>query len=330
MKGHLKRRIFSTWLFGAWSIGHVKAQPVWPVKPVTLVVPFPAGGSSDVTARVLAPTLSEVIRQSVIVENIIGAGGVIGVRKVLRALPDGHVLLLGGISETLLIPLSTSGIDYVPEDLRAISFMGSTPVALVARASLPAISVDAFVDDARSASPSLIYGSTGLGSYSHLMFEALMQRAQIQLLHVPYKGSSQMLVDLQAGRIDVSLISLPAALAILNNGKIKILGVGAAEAPHALPDAGLFRESKYFSQIPEPLWGAVFGSHGLTDATVRSIQNAFEQVLQKPKVKTQLHQLGIQVNPPGMAAESKQKFQRLIQDFRKIVTSPPVQVLTPP
>lgn len=218
-------------IFSALSLQASPAQATrtWPQRPVTLIVPFGVGGATDQFARLLAPRLSAVIGQPVVIDNVAGAGGAMGIRKLLDMKPDGHALVLGGITETVLVPLNHQGSGYKPQDLQAVSIIGSTPLVMVKRKQFPAAHLNDMVKLASSSPMKYTFGSTGTGSYGHLIFEKLAQDHDVKLLHVPYKGAGQMMSDLASGQIDLALTSLPSALPYAKSGFIELLGVSSPQ-----------------------------------------------------------------------------------------------------
>lgn len=296
--------------------------PPWPQRPVTIIVPFVAGGATDTFARLLAPELSAVIGQTVVIDNVVGAGGAIGARKLSNAMPDGHVLMYGGISETVLIPQSSPAAGYRPKNLQAVSIIASTPLVLAARKDFPARSLDAMVNLARLSPMKYTYGSSGVGSYGHLMFEALIRKQGIQLLHVPYKGSGQMLTDMAGGQIDLTLTSLPSVMPYAQANMITLLGVSALQRLADWPEVSTFAESSALTQEPISIWGGVFAPRDLPNEIALKINAAFTKALKDEALRAKLTQLGITLEKPRSPSESQTFYERQVRQYQLLATAP--------
>ena len=322
----IKVREMLIWVGLLFTTHHLAATPLeptrtWPQRPVTLIVPFGVGGATDQFARLLAPKLSALIGQSVVIDNVAGAGGAIGIRKLLDIKPDGHALLLGGISETILIPLNNHSIGYKPLDLQAVSITGSTPLVMVKRHDFPAANLNDMVKLARSSPMRYTYGSSGPGSYGHLMFEKFAQKHGIQLLHVPYKGSSQMMNDMASGQIDLALTSLPSALPYAKSGRVELLGVSTPQRLSDWPQLPTFSESN-FAQEPISIWGGVFAPSGLDAEVALKINAAFDKTLGDESLQAILTQLGILFEKNRSPSESQNYYERQIRQYRLLTTKP--------
>lgn len=311
-------------LLAAGHLAAAAAEPMapWPQRPVTLIVPFVAGGGTDTFARLLAPELSAVIGQAVVIDNAAGAGGTLGTRKLLQSVPDGHVLMYGGISETVLIPQSNPAAGYRPQDLQAVSIIASTPLVLATRKNFPARSLDAMVKLARLSPMKYTYGSSGVGSYGHLMFEAMARQQGIQLLHVPYKGSSQMLADMASGQIDLALTNLPSAAPYAKTHKVELLAVSAPQRLAEWPNLPTFAESPTFTQAPISIWGGVFAPRDLPPETALKINAAFTQALKDVALRAKLAQLGITLEKPRSPSESQTFYERQLRQYQPLTTTP--------
>lgn len=294
----------------------------WPQRPITMIVPFVTGGATDVVARLLSPKLSAITGQAVIVENVVGASGAVGTRKLVQSAPDGHVLMYGGISETVLTPLSNKSAGYRPDALQAVAIMGTTPLVMATRKKLPASSLDSMVKLARSSPMKYTYGSSGAGTYGHLMLEALARKQGLQLLHVPYKGSSQMLTDLASGHIDLALTSLPSALPYTLANKIDLLAVSTSQRLPDWPRLPTFAESAAWPQEHISIWGGVFAPRGLPPQTALKINAAFTQALQDEALRTTLAKLGVVLDEPRSPNESQAFYEQQVRLYQALATAP--------
>lgn len=294
-----------------------QATRTWPQRPVTLIVPFGVGGATDQFARLLAPQLSAVIGQPVVIDNVAGAGGAMGIRKLLGMKPDGHALVLGGISETVLVPLNHPGSGYKPQDLQAVSIIGSTPLVMVKSKQFPAAHLKDMVKLASSSPMKYSFGSAGTGSYGHLMFEKLARDHGVQLLHVPYKGAGQMMSDLASGQIDLALTSLPSALPYAKSGFVELLGVSTSQRLSDWPQLPTFSESD-FGQEPVSLWGGVFTPRGLKAKVTLQISAAIDQSLKDESLRKKLTQLGILLEENRSPSESQSFYEQQIRQYQSL------------
>jgi tripartite-type tricarboxylate transporter receptor subunit TctC len=216
----------------------------WPAKPISLVVPFPSGGTTDILARALGDQLSKNLGQPVIVENRPGAGATVGADYVAKAKPDGYTLLMGAVHHTI----ATSVYKKLPysfqKDLSPVSTLAMVPNVLVINsAKTPAKNVDELVALAKKASPELSYGSNGNGTAQHLIGTQFQAATGTQLLHVPYKGSGPLTTDLLGGQVTMSFDTLTTVLPHIKGGKLKALAVTTAKRSTALPDVPTMEEA---------------------------------------------------------------------------------------
>ncbi len=294
----------------------------WPQRPITMIVPFVAGGATDTVARLLSPRLSATTGQPVIVENVVGASGTLGARKLAQSMPDGHVLMYGGISETVLIPQGTQSVGYQSQDLLPVAILASTPVVLAARKNFPARSLDAMIKLARTSPMKYTYGSAGVGSYGHLMFEAIARKQGIELLHVPYKGSSQMLTDMASGQIDLALTSMPSAIPYATSQMIDLLAVSAPQRLtgwHSLPT---FAESSSLAKEQIAIWGGIFAPRGLSNEIALKINFAFAKVLKDEDLRAKLTHLGVTLEAPRSPRESQTFYDSQIRQYQPLARTP--------
>lgn len=211
----------------------------WPAaKPISVVVPFAAGGAVDYAARMVATRLPERLGQSVVIDNVAGAGGVVGTTKAARAAPDGYTLLVAPDSTIVIAPLVTPDVvKYDPlKDLIPVGLINITPLILVARPGLPVSNFAELLRYARANPGKLNYASPGAGNLLHVAMEALRQQAGIEMLHVPYKATPQMLNDLAGNQVDLALLVPSTGLPFIKGGKIKALGLTTGERLTASPE----------------------------------------------------------------------------------------------
>ena len=227
----------------AGACGLAQAQQDWPARPVTIVVPFPPGGTTDFVARTLAETLSKSLGQPVLVESKPGAGTTLGADYVAKARPDGYTLLMGAVHHTI----ATSVYRKLPYDFEK-SFAPITTVALVpnvltVNAKTPATDANSLIALAKASPGKLSFGSNGNGTVQHLIGTQFASQAGIELLHVPYKGSAPLTTDLLGGQVDMSFDTLTPVIQHIKGGKLRALAVTTAKRSSSLPDVPTLAES---------------------------------------------------------------------------------------
>ena len=225
--------------------GSVFAQN-YPSKPVTLLVPYPAGGLSDVIARTVNNTLSKNLGQPVIVDNLGGASGAIAAQKVLSAPSDGQIIFQGSPNELILAPLAISAVKFKSEDFRLVQMIATAQIGFLARKDLPVNNVDEFLDYARKeaqAGRPITYASVGPGSFYHLLGEHLSKTTNIPMTHIPYKGSAPAMNDLLGGQVMMMFDNIPSALPHIKAGKLKALATTGAKRDPSLPDVPTIAEA---------------------------------------------------------------------------------------
>ena len=208
------RRDFLCAILGAAAFGPAFAQ-AWPAKPIRMIVPYPPGGANDITARIYGPQLSTELGQSVVIDNRPGAGGEIGAETAAKSSGDGYTLLFAAIGSLTIHAVAATNHPYdLATDLMPVSMGAGVPLALAIRSDLPVKSAKELLDYARKQKKGLTYGSAGNGSTQHMTGEYFKQAANVDLLHIPYKGSGPAMTDLLGGQIDVVFETLPALSAL--------------------------------------------------------------------------------------------------------------------
>lgn len=300
-------------LAGALAGSVVIAQDAFPSKNVRIVVPFAAGGISDVVARIIAQELSTSWRQRVIVENTPGAGGITGVNVLAKSAPDGHSLLLMNPAGLAILPSLFKNVPFnVSRDLSAVSLVAQSPYIMVVNAGVPANDIRGLIALAKQKPGELNYGSGGNGTVSHLAGVVFQDFAGITWVHVPYKGDSAVMPDLLAGRLDVVMMTLPTALPQVRNGRLKALAMTGAERAPELPQVPTVIESGV-PGFEYAAWQGVYAPAQTPGPVIRKLHDDIVAVLQQPNVQARLAQLGLKA-----AWSSTEAFQRsLVQDVDK-------------
>jgi tripartite-type tricarboxylate transporter receptor subunit TctC len=267
----------------------------FPSKAVTLVVPFTAGQSGDILARILADGLGKLWNKGVVVDNKPGAGGALGSQIVMRAPPDGYTLLLSSSGPIAIAPHLNKSIGYDPrKDFTPIMNVAGVSQALVVPANSPYKTVRELIAGAKAKPGKLNYGSGGSGSTQHLTMELFKQRAGVSILHIPYKGSAPAYTDMLGGQLDALFDSLPGAMPFVKSGQVRILAVSTAKRDAALPEVPTLSESGLpgFDVLG---WLGVMGPAGMSPALRDRINDDIRKVLAQDAVKQSMARIGMQI-----------------------------------
>ncbi len=324
---HVGYRIFKALLTGAFALAAAgaNAQP-YPSKPVTLVVPYPAGGASDIMARAISKRMSEDLKQPVIVENIGGASGAIAARRVLGSDADGYYVYVGSANELILAPMVTATTLFKSEDFRLVGKVGDLTLAIITRGGLPVRNVEDLITLAKKRAQEkepLTYGSVGIGSLYHLLGEKMSQLTDAPMTHVPYKGGTPMTQDLIGGQIDVYFGAMGASsTSYVSNGKLNLLAVISPErldqfksAPIATQTAPSLKDYSY------SLWVGLFVKKGTPDPIVQSLNRALNYALADPSAKTAVEAAQVSLAKPQSADQADQDYATSIAKYRAIAAS---------
>jgi tripartite-type tricarboxylate transporter receptor subunit TctC len=225
------------------GLGHAAAQD-YPNRPITLVVPFPPGGSTTIVARTVSDKMSEALGQSIVIDNRGGAGGTVGTRAVSKSAPDGYTILLGYTGTLAIGPTLYGNVGYDPrKDFEAIGRIGTAPNTLVVHPSLPVHSVAELIAYGKANPGKLNYGSAGIGTVSHVCGEYFATAAGVTLTHIPYKGTGPAITDLLGGHIPMAFAPIPATHENAQAGKLRMLAVTSAVRSTLLPDVPTIAEA---------------------------------------------------------------------------------------
>ncbi len=268
-------------------------------RPITLIVPFAAGGGVDGMGRLLAERLRTELPQGVVVENKPGASGMLGATAVVRSTPDGATLLLGSAGETAINPLVfKSKMQYQPEkDLAPVALIARVPNVLVANPKLPVGSVEELVAYGRAHPDKLTYATSGVGNPQHLNGELLQSLAGIKMVHVPYKGAAAQLVDVAAGSVDLTFVSLAGALPFIKSGKVKPLAVTSAKRASFAPDIPALAEYAPLKDYALENWFGVFVPASTPPDVQQKLAAAIDRSLKDEKFVASIRELGGEVQP---------------------------------
>jgi tripartite-type tricarboxylate transporter receptor subunit TctC len=316
------KTLVSGLLIAASAIGLAHAQN-FPSKTISLVVPYPAGGPSDFFARKVQPDAAAKIGQTMIIENVGGAGGSIGLSRLINAPADGHTLSLGSPMELVLAPMAIQGVKYKPEDFKLVAQFATTNTILAVRNSLQVKTVDELLALARkSTDKPLSYGSVGPGSLYHLIGEKFSQLTKVQMLHVPYKGIAPLLADLMGGQIDMAFLpmagSIPATLA---DGKIQGLAV-TSKSPHPLfKQYPAMAAMKGLEGMDFDIWAGIQVHRNTPESVVNALNKAFYASAEAPETRKAFEGSGNVVLPMRTPAELARIYQGEIERYRAIARS---------
>lgn len=270
----------------------------WPTRPVTLVVPFAAGGPVDTAARIMAVHLSDKLGQQVIVENIGGAGSMLGANRVAKAAPDGYTVLHGNRSTHIYSQILNKKplYDALAEFAPVAAFVENSAV-LLARKDFPATTLGEFSAHLRSNQSKLQFASAGAGSASHVICVLLNSAIGVDITHVPYRGTAPALQDLIAGRVDYLCDIISTAIPPIQAGIVKPLAILSLRRSAALPDLATADEQG-LKGFDVDAWNAFFFPRGTPDAIVRRLAQATSEVVANPAVAKRLQEVGLQVAAP--------------------------------
>jgi tripartite-type tricarboxylate transporter receptor subunit TctC len=274
----------------------------FPAKPITLVVPFAAGGSIDVLARLAAQQADSSLRQPILIDNRGGAAGLIGAASVAKAAPDGYTLLMASAAQVTIPPWINRSLAFdPPKDLVPVAHLADTPMALIVAASSKMQNVDDFVAEARAHRGGLNYASTGVGTISNLVMETLKLAADIDIVHVPYRGAAPALNDLQAGQIQGMFTSTASAAPMVASGKLRPLAVTTTARSPLLPDVPTMAEAGW-PAAEVVVWAGVMAPAGTPRTIIRQLERAFVEAVLVADVRDRLVKLG--TDPVGRGSKA--------------------------
>ena len=285
-------------LAGVTSITAAQNTNAYPTKPITMIVPFPPGGVTDLVARELAKRLSEGLGQPVVVDNRAGAGGNIGTAVLARAQPDGYTLGVMTVSAMSIAPHIQKALSFVPaKDFTPITNIVNTPGAVLAGIKTPYNSLPDLVKAAKAQPGKISYASVGLGSLPHLIAEKLSLDAGISMVHIPYQGAAPAMQDLLAGVVDLSFESaLTNTVANYNAGRLKVLATTGSKRVPILSNIPTVSESGYPGFVAQG-WFGFFGPAGLPPAVTKRLNEIATSMLRDKSVVEKFDNLGIQADP---------------------------------
>ena len=298
---------------GVLTGGSAVAQ-TWPTKPITIVAAYPPGGVADVAARVLATELGKRLGHPVVVENRIGAAGVIGATSVAKAAPDGHTLLMGAMAEMIFIPqMQEKSSPFQPDtQLAPVAMAVRYPFLFVTNPAFPAHTAAEIIKLAREHPDQYTYASSGNGSVQHVGMEMFTRMAGIKLRHIPYKGVSPMLNDILGNQVSMGLAGFPPAIAHVNAGKLNGIGVTSKHRMSVAPSIPTLAETPGMESYEYPVWVGLFAPSQTPAAILDRLHRETAAIFATPEVRANLEKGGMTVS-----AESRAEFAAFVRSESK-------------
>jgi tripartite-type tricarboxylate transporter receptor subunit TctC len=291
----------------------------YPSKPVRLIVGFPAGGPADIFGRALASGMAAELGQPVVVENVAGVGGVLGVDRAAKASPDGYTLCINSASPLVIAPYSLSKIPYdVKKDFAYLTLVVRVPEVVAVHPSLPVNSLAELISHAKANPGKINFGSAGSGSITHLAGELLKAEAKVDLVHVPYKGAAPAVTDLLGGQVQMGIFDVPVLLSHIRSGKLKALAVTSAQRAPTLPDVATTPELNYPNVNSDNWYGLVAAAATPPDVQ-RRIHAAAVAALKSKAVDEQFAKVGGIASPTtpqeyqAFIAAEQAKWSKIVQ-----------------
>ena len=304
-------RLCATLLIASASLA-AQAQGDWPAaKPITLIVPFSAGGSVDVTARLIGQKLAERLKQSVVIENVSGAGGTIGIEKAVRAAPDGYTLVLGADSPVAIAKLVTPATvryDGI-KDLAPVGLVTTAPMVIVARPGLAVNNLADVIRLAKEQPGKLSYATSGVGTVLQLTMELVKDKSKTFMVHVPYRGGGQIVTDVIGNQVDLAMLISVSAAPHINAGKLKGIAVTGERRMASLPSVATVGETAGFKGFDMVAWTGMFAPAQTPPAIVDKLNRELMEVLRMDEIRTKLADGGATAGTGSVA-----EFARFVQN----------------
>jgi tripartite-type tricarboxylate transporter receptor subunit TctC len=291
-------------LFFAQSI-FAQSPNTWPNKPVKIIVPYGAAGSSDTLARIIANQLSKSLNQTFIVENKPGAGGTIGSEFVAKSAPDGYTLVISGIGSHVIAPFQYANKYDPVKDFTHIAFLGGPPLAMVVNPSLPITDLKSFVNYAKSQPNGMVYGSPGIGTHGNIIGQYFAEINNISLVHVGYKGGGTVVNDIAGGQLPAGIMTLTSAKTLVMGNKLRLIAVSSSKRMTNFPKTPTFEELGY-PKLTSTTWFSVSGPAGMPNSIVEKLNSAINQSMQTPAAKEKLEFEDMEFTP--MTTQDFNKF----------------------
>ena len=324
----LRRAHLAQLALGVCSLALLASHPAnaqsdtYPNKPITIVVAYPPGGSTDLTGRNFGQELSARMGVPVVIENIGGAGGAIGAQKVANAAPDGYTLLVGANNEVAINRLVTSAVKYKLTDFTPIGMIASQPLVLVASTSTGVQNIGEFLQRTKANPGKFSYGSSGVGTSLHLAGEMVKEQAGVFLTHIPYRGVAPLANDLLGGNLEYGVFVLSSGLPHIKSGKVVALGTTEAKRSTVTPDIPALAEHQALKGIDMGTWFVLMGPAKMPEPVVARLKKALADTLQSPDFRKKMEAASstvptAPVDIQKFLTDETAKYQKIV-DFAKI------------
>lgn len=268
------------------------AQDNYPTKPITVINPFAPGSGFDTIVRYVSGEMSGVLGQQLVVENVPGAGGVVGSEKAAHAKPDGYTLIFHSVSSAAVNAAIYPKLNYDPSnDFAPISLISTYPTVMITYPDFPAKDIAEFIKVLKENPGKYNYGSSGVGSGIHLAAELFKSKAGIDIVHIPYKGTSEAMKELLGKRIEMTMGAVPSAVGAINDGQVRALAVSSAARSSVLPDVPTLQEAG-LEGYDLPYWNGIFAPKGTPQPIIDKLAAAAKKVMARPATKERMAQLG--------------------------------------
>lgn len=296
----------------------------FPSATAYLVSSFPAGGTTDFAARVIQAEYGKRLGQSVVVENVTGASGSLGARKVLAAPADGHTQLVGSPADLIFPPMLIKSVKHKPEDFRLVNLIAGSGLALLIRKDIPANNLEEFLVWANGRK--VTYASAGLGSPFHVITAKFGKMAGVNLIHVPYKGGGELLGALMAGNVDMAFWTLsPNVISTVNSGGYRAIGIAQPQTNPLLPSAPPLGHHKLLPDFNFVAWVGIFVPKATPESVVATIHKAMREVLTDPVVRKRIIDAALDIFPPMTLAENEIFWKQQIGLFQEVIKAEGLQ-----
>ncbi|OOG46555.1 tripartite tricarboxylate transporter substrate binding protein [Polaromonas sp. A23] len=272
----------------------------YPNKPITIVIGYPPGGSTDLTGRTLANELAKRLGVPVVIENVGGAGGVIGAQKVVNAMPDGYTLFVGANNEIAISRLVSPAVKYQIKDFTSIGLIASQPMVLVASQKSGVKTVDQFLSQVKKNPGRFSYGSSGVGTALHLAGEMVKEKDSLFITHIPYRGVAPLANDLLGNNIDFGVFVLSSGLPHIRSGKVTALGITEAKRSAVASDIAPLADHPKLKGVDIGVWFALMGPAKLPEPVRARLKKAFDEAMQSPDLRKKLEESGSTLAPPNI------------------------------
>lgn len=296
---HLLRRAALLCGLALLAAGPAGAQD-YPTKPITIVVGYPPGGSTDLMGRLVGAELSTRLGQPVVIENLGGAGGTIGAQKVANAAPDGYTLLVGANNELAIAKLISKSVKYSPTQFTPIGLIGSQPMVLVASTKAGVKNANEFTQLVKKNPGKFSYGSSGVGTALHLAGEMVKEQGGLFMTHIPYRGVAPLTNDLVGNNLEFGVFVLSSGLPHIKAGKVVALGTTAAKRAPATPDIPALAEFPQFKNVDIESWFALMGPANLPQPVAAKLKKALNDTLRSPDFRQKMAAAGSGVASPDV------------------------------